>query len=182
MCPTSQSPFFKSTELTQQKRITHFATADQLPSPAVASEVARAAGIHVSTGSCRLDRLERFFCRNQYVCFRVRRGTCVAVGRYASGDVAYEWGACWVNLASARFRLESPRWFWGSSLNRQGRRQKGSRVRETRNRSRALSSMRARHLCSLFPRSARRPASVIRTRATLIDLPQLFLEDCGFLF
>jgi hypothetical protein len=130
MCPTSQSPFFKSTELTQQKRITHFATADQLPSPAVASEVARAAGIHVSTGSCRLDRLERFFCRNQYVCFRVRRGTCVAVGRYASGDVAYEWGACWVNLASARFRLESPRWFWGSSLNRQGRRQKGSRVRE----------------------------------------------------
>jgi hypothetical protein len=33
-----------------------------------------------------------------------------------------------------------------------------------------------------FPRSACRPASVIRTRATLIDLPQLFPEDCGFLF
>ena len=30
--------------------------------------------------------------------------------------------------------------------------------------------------------SARRPASVIRTRATLIDLPQLFPEDCGFFF
>jgi hypothetical protein len=30
--------------------------------------------------------------------------------------------------------------------------------------------------------SARRPASVILTRATLIDLPQLFPEDCGFLF
>jgi hypothetical protein len=32
------------------------------------------------------------------------------------------------------------------------------------------------------PATARRPASVIRTRATLIDLPQLFPEDCGFLF
>jgi hypothetical protein len=49
--------------------------------------------------------------------------TCVAVGRYASGVVAYEWGAYWVNLGSARFRLESLRWFSGSSLNRQGRRQ-----------------------------------------------------------
>ena len=59
----------------------------------------------------------------------------------------------------------------------------GASTRRARNRSRALSSMRARHLCSLFPRNARRPASVIRTRATLIDLPQLFLEGCGgFLF
>jgi hypothetical protein len=30
--------------------------------------------------------------------------------------------------------------------------------------------------------NAFRPAAVIRTRATLIDLPQLFPEDCGFLF
>ena len=67
------------------------------------------------------------FCRNEHVCFCARRGTCVAVGRYASGVVAYEWGVYCVNLGSARFRLESPRWFLGSSLNRQDRRQ----VRQT---------------------------------------------------
>jgi len=32
-------------------------------------------------------------------------------------------GCSWFNWGSARFRLESPRCFWGSSLNRQGRRQ-----------------------------------------------------------
>src|SRR5262245_44820332 len=60
------------------------------------------------------------FCRNEHVCFRVRQGTCVD---YTTGDVAYEWGAYWVNLGCARFRLRSPRWFLGSSLNRQERRQ-----------------------------------------------------------
>jgi hypothetical protein len=31
-------------------------------------------------------------CRNQHVSFCARRGTCVAVGRCARGDVGYEWG------------------------------------------------------------------------------------------
>src|SRR5262249_52055049 len=54
-------------------------------------------------------------------------GRALPWGATLVANVAYEWGAYWVNLGSARFRLESPRWFLGSSLNRQGRRQ----VRQT---------------------------------------------------
>src|SRR5262249_56153606 len=31
-------------------------------------------------------------CRNRHVCLRLRRGTCVAVGRCATGNVGCTWG------------------------------------------------------------------------------------------
>src|SRR5262249_52009409 len=78
----------------------------------------------------RSKRFERFLpqsrndcCRNRHVCLHLRRGTCVAVGRCATGNAGWERGTFWFNGGSARFRLESPRWFWGSSSNRRERRQ-----------------------------------------------------------
>ena len=76
-----------------------------------------------SPGPADRIRSERFL--PQSACFlpRASGGTCVAVGRRARGDVGHEWGMHWFNWGFARFRLESPRCFWGSSLNQQERRQ-----------------------------------------------------------